>query len=139
MPVTAVGMKRGETVGFLDDDAKVPPEWLRVAQEICQIFGPATFGGPYCAFYLSPKPAWYKDEYGSWVQGAQARCIGENEYLVGGNIFIRRAILEVLGGFDPSFGMKGNLIRYGEETALIEKIRHQQEDNCLYYDPRTLH
>jgi glycosyltransferase involved in cell wall biosynthesis len=127
---------RGEYVGFLDDDAKVPPKWLWLANEICQIISPAGFGGPCYAFYLSSKPAWYKNEYGSWVQGTQARYIGEKEYLVGGNMFIRRTLLESMGGFDPSFGMKGNLIGYGEETALIEKIRHQQEDNCLYYDPR---
>lgn len=126
----------GLYVGYLDDDSRIHPEWLSVAAEIALKKCPPVFGGPYYAFYLSPKPAWYKDEYGSFVQGTQARCIGEKEYLVGGNIFIRRTIFEVLGCFDSSFGMKGNLIGYGEETAFIEKIRHQQEDNCLYYDPR---
>jgi len=127
---------RGTYVGFLDDDAKASPNWLEVAQEICKNIHPAAFGGPYYPLYSSSKPAWYKDEYGTWVQGTQARYLVENEYLVGGNLFIRKALLESLGGFDPGFGMKGELLGYGEETALIEKIRHQQEDNCLYYDPR---
>jgi glucosyl-dolichyl phosphate glucuronosyltransferase len=127
---------RGEYVGFLDDDCKVSVDWLQVAQEIGQNIKPAAFGGPFYAFFLSPKPFWYKDAYGSLVQSTEAKYVSENEYLVGGNMFIRRTILEKLGGFDPDFGMNGKRIGYGEETALLEKIRNQPTDNCLYYDPR---
>jgi glucosyl-dolichyl phosphate glucuronosyltransferase len=127
---------QGTYVGYLDDDAKASPEWIRVALEISQQVFPVAFGGPYYPYYLSPKPAWYKDEYGSWVQGTQSRFITKNEYLVGGNLFIRRDLLEYLGGFDPNLGMKGNLLGYHEEIAFIEKVRLYQGDNCLYYDPR---
>ncbi len=81
------------------------------------------------------KPCWFMDKYGSWTQGGIERGINEVEYLVGGNLFIRRNLLEMYSGFDESFGMIGNQIRYGEETALLEKIRHQETDNCLYYVP----
>jgi len=127
---------RGIYVGYLDDDAKAPPNWLEVAQDICKNIHPAAFGGPFYGYYLSPKPDWYKDEYGSWIQGTRARRLTENETLVGGNMFIRRALLESLGGFDHNLGMRGILLGYCEETALIEKIRHQKEENVLYYDPR---
>lgn len=45
-------------------------------------------------------------------------------------------MLKALGGFNPNYGMNGNVIAYGEEINLIEKIRSLSEDNCLYYEPR---
>ena len=127
---------RGEYIGFLDDDCRVPFEWLEVAAEIAGQKAPAAFGGPYFAFYNTAKPKWFRDNYGSHIQGTMARPLGANEFLDGGNLFIRRNLLIKFGGFDARFGMKGNIVAYGEETDLIEKIRHQKDDNILYYEPR---
>lgn len=126
----------GLYVGFLDDDSRIPPDWLSVAAEIILSNDPPVFGGSFSAFYLSSKPKWFKEEYGSRGFGSQSRYIDVNEYLFGGNMFIRRSILESMEGFDPNFGMKGKLIGYGEETDLQEKIRKREGDDCFYYDPR---
>jgi glycosyltransferase involved in cell wall biosynthesis len=126
---------QGVYVGFLDDDALASPKWLEIAQKIINTKSPSAFGGPYYPFYLSKKPVWFFEKYGSWTQGDQERCINESEYLVGGNLFIRRDLLIKYSGFNPNFGMLGNKIRYGEETELLKKIRDHQSDNCLYYVP----
>jgi glycosyltransferase involved in cell wall biosynthesis len=96
---------RGEYVGYVDDDCKAPPEWLVVARDVINQIAPAAFGGPYFAFYNTLKPRWYRDEYGAMDLGAQAHVLDPNEYMSGGNLFFRRAVLEVLGGFDSELRM----------------------------------
>ena len=125
----------GEYVAYIDDDCKVPPAWLRAAANVIEREHPAAFGGPFYPFYNSPKPAWFKDEYGSHVQGQEMRPLKDIEYLDGMNMFIRADALELSGGFDPDFGMKGKKIAYGEETDLIYRLRKQAEK--IYYAPEV--
>lgn len=127
---------RGEYVGYIDDDGKAPPEWLVVARDVINQIAPAAFGGSYFAFYNTPKPRWFRDEYGTHDLGAQAHVLDPNEYVSGGNLFFRRAVLEVLGGFDPALGMSGQRIAYGEETALLRRMRTEMPDQMIYYEPR---
>ena len=125
---------RGIYVAYIDDDCKVPPTWLSAAIKVANQEHPAAFGGPYYAFYNVPKPAWFKDEYGSHVQGQEARPLRTGEYLDGGNMFLRVGILKSLGGFDPELGMKGKKIAYGEETRLFDLLR-KETSGIVYYSP----
>lgn len=124
----------GEYVGYLDDDAKASPNWLSAAHDIAKNIRPEAFGGPYYAFYNSPKPAWFKDEYGSHVQGNESRVLMENEYLDGGNMFIRRDLLVLYDGFHVNMGMKGSEVAYGEETKFFKQLRANEEKTVLFYD-----
>ena len=47
---------KGEYVGYVDDDCKLPAQWLTVAKEIIDQIAPAIFGGPTYPFYNSQKP-----------------------------------------------------------------------------------
>lgn len=125
----------GEYVAYIDDDCKVPGQWLTVAKKIIEQISPDVFGGPYFAFYNTPKPHWFKDSYGSRDQGTEARNLVEGEYLSGGNIFFRRALLETLEGFNVSLGMSGHKLAYGEETSLLRRIRATMPDQVIYYAP----
>ncbi len=127
---------RGEYVAYLDDDAKAPPGWLAAAKEVIEDRAPALFGGPYYAFYDSPKPRWWKDAYRSLEHAESARPLGAGEYLSGGNIFIRRDVFVRVGGFDPRFGMAGETIAMGEETRFIDEVRRALPDAVVYYEPR---
>jgi glycosyltransferase involved in cell wall biosynthesis len=126
----------GDYVGFLDDDCKVPHEWLSVAVEIVLKKHPDAFGGPYYAFYSTPKPTWFKDEYESYVPSLKAHLLKAGEFLVGGNMFIRRTLLAELSGFSPSFGMSGKTIAYGEETYFFKRMKAQNPNAVMYYEPR---
>jgi glucosyl-dolichyl phosphate glucuronosyltransferase len=128
---------RGQYVAYLDDDAKVPPEWLRVAEEICLNIKPAVFGGPYYAFYNNSKPKWFKDDYGSSVHGYVARSLRNDEYVSGGNMFIRRDLLLQLDGFRSNLGMKGKKKGYGEETNFFIRLRSTIKDSVVFYDPKV--
>jgi len=127
---------RGSYVAYLDDDCKVPTQWLTVAKEVIDQIRPAAFGGPYYAFYDSPKPYWWKDAYGAFEQSPDAQSLQHDEYLRGGNMFFRRETLEALGGFDSALGMSGNKLGYGEETELQRRIYAEMADELIYYDPR---
>jgi glucosyl-dolichyl phosphate glucuronosyltransferase len=125
----------GAYIGYMDDECLVPPNWLEVASRVIERVSPGVFGGPYLPSYNAPRPRWFKDAYGSFQAGLQARCLGEQEYLRGGNIFFRRSLIKSLGGFSPSLGMTGKKMAYGEETALLRQIRTKAKDEKIYYDP----
>lgn len=126
---------RGLVVAYTDDDCKLPPDWLATAQRVIAAHDPVAFGGPYYAFYMTPKPDWFKDSYASHTQGDQARALAADEYLDGGNFFVRREVLRALGGFDPGLGMVGKRVAYGEETDLLNRLRAADPSALVYYDP----
>jgi len=126
---------QGEYVAYTDDDCILPQQWLTIARSIIQDRAPGVFGGPYYAFFNSPKPDWFKHEYGSHVIGATPKILTPQEFLDGGNFFIRKELISKLDGFDTTYGMNGNSIGYGEETALQVKIRSQYPKIDLFYHP----
>lgn len=126
---------RGEYVAYIDDDCQAPASWLAVGQEVIEHVAPDGFGGPYFAFYKTPKPPWFKDAYGSWLPFAQATAVAP-DILHGGNLFLRRDLLAKVGGFDPTLGMKGSQMAYGEETALLHYLQTTQIATRFYYEPR---
>lgn len=127
---------KGEYIAYLDDDSRAAPEWLKVAQEIITNLNPGVFGGPYYAFYNSPKPYWWKDEYRSREHAEQARPLILSESLSGNNIVILRSFLKELGGFDPQFGMTGNKVATCEEDDFLLRLRIKKPEVLIYYDPK---
>jgi len=127
---------KGLYVAYVDDDCKMPASWLTVALEIINKISPAVFGGPYLGFYNSSKPNWWKDSYGDFEQAKESRSLFEHEYLRGGNIFLRRKLLEDMKGFDIDLGMSGQALGYGEETHLQNRIRAKMPGEIIYYEPR---
>lgn len=126
----------GIFIGYTDDDCRVPPEWLSVAAEIANHGTCVAFCGPYYAWFNSPKPRWFKEEYGHVVLGDTARALENNEYPQGPNMFVRKDLLEKLKGFDPALGMTGSQLAYGEETLLFKQLREQFPAAVISYDPR---
>jgi glycosyltransferase involved in cell wall biosynthesis len=126
---------RGMYVAYIDDDCKVPPVWLMVAKNVIDQLSPSVFGGPFFPFYNFRKPLWWKESYGAFKYSETARPLTRNEYLRGGNFFIRRAVFETIKGFDGRYGMSGQKLAYGEETELQRRIRASLPGALIYYDP----
>ncbi len=126
----------GEYVGYFDDDAKAPSDWVSKALVIIDAKHPNVFGGPYYAFYNTPKPRWFKNDYGSNVLAPYPKELVENEFLTGTNIFFERDLLSSLGGFNPKLGMCGAGLGYGEETQIIIEARRSVKNLTVYYDPQ---
>lgn len=127
---------RGEYVAYLDDDAKASPQWLKVASLVIQDASPAALGGPYKSFHKTVHPVWFKEQYGSRSMADQPGPL--NNFLSGGNFFVRRDILSHLGGFDPTLGMAGNRVAYAEEVHLQRRICEEIPGAVVYYHPDIL-
>jgi glycosyltransferase involved in cell wall biosynthesis len=126
---------KGLYVAYVDDDCKMPIQWLKIAMKIIDRIAPAAFGGPAYAFYNSPKPYWWKDSYGTYQQSQVPRPLRALEYLKGNNIFFRRDVLEGMDGFDARLGMSDKNLGYHEETELQIRIRDSMPNELIYYDP----
>ena len=126
----------GEYVVYPDDDAQADAGWLRCAMNIIENEKPLAFGGPFFPFYLDGRPVWFRDEWGTRTLGDQPRWLTREEDLSGGNMTIRRDVLERVGGFDPRRGMRGCHVAYGEETLLQRQIYEGlPSQRCIYYHP----
>jgi glycosyltransferase involved in cell wall biosynthesis len=127
---------KGEYVGYVDDDCKLPAQWLTVAKEIIDQIAPAIFGGPTYPFYNSQKPFWWKDNYGTFTHSQSPRSLHQYEFLIGCNFFVSRRVLKDLCGFDITLGMYDQNIGYGEESELQKRLCATMTDETVYYDPR---
>ncbi len=121
---------KGEYIAYVDDDCKIPNQFLETAKSIIEKEAPIIFGGPAFSFYNSEKPYWYKDKYGSHEPFSEKRILGKDECheIFGMNMFFRRFVLEDFVGFDPKLGMVGNKVAYCEETALLLRVAENFPD-----------
>ena len=125
---------RGKYVAYIDDDTRLPPHWLQKALKIISTEAPIAFGGPFYPVYITPKPAWYKDEYGSYVFADKVGYMEKEGCITGGNMFIKQEILAQLNGFPVEMGMNGKKAAYAEETQLLRRMIDMY-GKCLYFDP----
>jgi glucosyl-dolichyl phosphate glucuronosyltransferase len=129
---------RGEYIAYIDDDSKAPVQWMEIALDVIRRENPDMFGGPVYPFYSAPKPVWYKDEYNIASNGDHPKQLVENEYFHGSNMFIRRDVFDLIGGFDENLGMAGSQLGYAEETAFLNHLRMQKPASSIYYEPLLL-
>lgn len=127
---------KGQYVGYTDDDVRLPPDWLALAADIIVNYDYEVFGGPDYPFYESPKPDWYKDEYGgsSWLPDYET--ILEKETLIGNNMFFSRELLKKSAGFPTEYGMQGGKIGYGEDTYFQIELRKHFPEIRIFYSPK---
>ncbi len=132
------GAARGQYVAYLDDDAKAAPDWVERILDVIRHSAPEIFGGPYLPFYLSEKPSWFRDEYGSSNMGDSPLELRRPLLLTGSNVVIRKVLLERLGGFDPRYGMAGDRMAYAEETEFQMRALREVEGLSIRYFPRLV-
>jgi glycosyltransferase involved in cell wall biosynthesis len=132
---------QGDYVAFMDDDAKADPQWLERALALFKNSQPApvVVGGQIRPWYVSPKPAWYKDEYEVRTWGPAARRLSAGESFSGSNMIFSKVLLQQVGGFDVGVGMRGTRVSMGEETVLFNNIWNTLGDQAmLLYAPELI-
>ena len=129
---------RGKYVAYIDDDARAGENWLKTALVLLENTKPAPLclGGPILPFYSTTKPIWFKGEMRTW--GDSPRYLRSGESFSGSNMIWRKEIVETLGGFDVTSGVRGDYLSIGEETLLFEKIWHSFEQPHFYYSPELV-
>jgi glycosyltransferase involved in cell wall biosynthesis len=105
-----IARARGPIIAFLDDDEKVPANWLMT---ICRTFfdypDVDMIGGRVLPQWQSPPPAWLSPELRgpiSFLDRGDEPCrITRRRWMVlgSGNMAIRRDVLVQLGGFSPDY------------------------------------
>ncbi len=108
-------------IGFIDDDAIPPENWVENVLACIEYSGADIIGGPFHPFYRSTPPAWFRDEYGSGCLEEKEGFLKEDKQIFGGNMFWERELLMNLGGFSPQHGYLGKKEIYGEETELLHR------------------
>lgn len=110
-------------VGYVDDDSKVPQEYVGRVLWIIANYEFDCFGGIYSAWFKYGKPRWLSADFGTKRLAQEDVGVLEGDYLSGGNMMIKRQVLKRIGGFRPELGMKGGVIGYGEENQLQNELR----------------
>lgn len=112
-------------VCFLDDDALADDDYVAVALPVCRQGRFPCFGGPVRPWRRDPLPDWFLDEYesGAPLDIRSVSPLPAGSFVFGNNMVVCRDVALGLGGFDPSLGMCGATIAYGEETDLQARMR----------------
>jgi glycosyltransferase involved in cell wall biosynthesis len=129
---------QGKYVAFIDDDANATLDWLELIihafENVCP--QPASVGGEICPRFEAPPPSWFTEdlELRSWGDKAGFLSPPVSQFgFSGSNMAFPKHVIEDFGGFNTSFGMKGNEIGLGEEAHLY--FRMHQSHAPLWYDP----
>lgn len=125
-------LARGRLVGFLDDDAAVPPTWVGKVLAAAAESGARILGGPYSPTYASSLPNWFKDDYARGEHGDKPGWLGQRQYLFAANLVVDRDLFWELDGFSVDLG-PGTAYPYGEETDL--QYRAVRRGERLWYEP----
>lgn len=119
---------------YLDDDclphAGIVTEALRL---IDAMPGIDAFGGPIEPSYEGKPPAWLPEGFGQFSMPYDQVNPITTGYIRGGCMLIRRSVLDQLSGFDPSLGVEGRTLRYGEEIEL--QFRMRKSGHAIAYAP----
>lgn len=111
-----------EWIIYLDDDAKVPINFIEKSLQIIYSKNYDCFGGIYFPWYKYGKPKWFKDIYVSTADYFKNNCGHKLQYASGGIMAIKKSILDKYDGFSTKLGMSGNAVAYGEETLLQRQM-----------------
>lgn len=128
----------GDVVAFLDDDARATPGWIECLSRAYRDPRVIGAGGAVLPVFETGRPRWLPREF-EWVVGCSYRGLPQSRSpvrnLIGCNMSFRRDALDRAGGFSCGLGRVG-ADRVGcEETELCIRLRRQDPDGVLLYDP----
>ena len=121
---------------YLDDDAKVPNDFVEKAMNNIENSDFNCFGGVYLPWYKYGKPKWFLDKYASNSGKISEFNTLKEDFISGGIMAINKTVLSKIGGFPTNLGMSGNRIAYGEETLLQIRLRNLGME--IGYDPNWI-
>jgi glycosyltransferase involved in cell wall biosynthesis len=119
---------RGDLVAMIDDDEEIAVSWYTKIADSFRKPGLDFIGGPYEPKFEIPPPKWLTGSLRGavgWMDfGSTAQPYG-NEFpglLLGGNVVIRRAMLDRVGLYNTSIGRTGNRLMTGEDDDMYARL-----------------
>lgn len=129
---------RGEILAFLDDDCLAPPGWLAALETCFADPAVAAAGGPVRPLWLAPPPRAVLQSpralsyLGLLDMGARRKPLDPaRDYLVGGNLALRKALLELGQRFVGVFPFPGA----GQCAEDTEMTRALAARHPVLYEP----
>jgi len=124
----------GIYLGYIDDDAIAPAQYVSKILEVIEKYGPDILGGPVYPFYGGEKPRWFEDEYET-RKHAEKSGFSRTCRISGGNFIIKKAVLERIGMFDVKLGMRGDEMGFGEDAKVLDvyRFRNPEVNQKVYY------
>ena len=111
-------------VCFMDDDGLAHTDFNEVMMEIIKNNMFDGFGGMFYPWYRTQKPKWLSPVFGQMpMLRTEIGPLPNNQHVAGGICAFKKQHLLKAGGFPPNIGMRGNVVGYGEENHLQDKMR----------------
>jgi glycosyltransferase involved in cell wall biosynthesis len=136
-----IAHSRGEIIAFVDDDETIVEEFVMQYVALFDARPDAmAAGGRIIPEYISGEPRWMSHfvalpianplDYGDYV-----RLFPRGKHPGGGNMAVRRAVIEQIGTFDTELGRTGEKLIGGEECDFFERM--YAHNMPIYYVPRA--
>lgn len=128
---------QGRIIGFVDDDARVRPDWCAAVIDAFDRHPQAVIcGGRTHLQYLQlPLPPWFHPRLESMLSaldlGRTSRPLCQDEWIVGTNMALRRACFDDPAVFNERLGRQTDNLLSNDETELINRVGKDR----TYYIP----
>ena len=120
---------KGEVIIYVDDDALVDTDYIRIYAEHFAAH-PETMaaGGPIEPLYETQEPSWMspytKALLTAWMNyGDKVREYPNGRYPGGGNAAYRKTVFDQVGLFNTELGRKGSALLASEEKDIFDKMK----------------
>lgn len=127
----------GDLLAYTDDDCVLTPHWAETIMDVFKQEDCAVAGGPIRVDWIDPPPAWAPKLYkfGYLDLGPERKELAWPQFVYGGNIVVKKALLMAVGGFNPDTSYLDRLVGDGE-MGLCRKI--YAAGGRIVYEPRAL-
>ena len=135
---TGVKFSSGDIIAFIDDDAIAKQDW--VCNLLKNYSDPSIIGvgGMMKPLWVSGFARWIPEEF-YWTIGCsyKSQCLSKCNVRsnFGSNMSFRREIFDVVGFFDPNYGLIDNNLRTGEETEFSIRALNRIIGSRIIFDP----
>lgn len=133
---------RGEYIAIIDDDERINEQFISSYVTLFDTYpDAASAGGPIIPEYPAGRPGWMSSYTERPIAnpidlGSCIRLFPKGRIPGGGNMALRRSIVQRYGAFDPSLGRTGEKLIGGEESDLFQRLAAAGE-RC-YYVPTAI-
>jgi GT2 family glycosyltransferase len=130
----------GNLIAFTDDDAVPEPGWISGFVRAFESTPADVVGGKILALWEGTRPRWFPDSraylVGIFDPGGPLAPFPEASLPMSGNMAVRRAVIENVGGFDEDAGLRPGRPISGEDSLFAWKAIGA--GLRLYYQPEAV-
>jgi glycosyltransferase involved in cell wall biosynthesis len=126
-----IAAAHGDILALTDDDVLVGEDWISTIRDLFKDSSLALVGGRVDPLWQRPAPRWLRvEEHGRYgvmssplalLHYGGAQELGERT-AVGANMVVRRAVLQMVGGFAPHLGRQRGTLRCGEDHEFCQRV-----------------